>query len=594
MKMKVIKWFIRHSLTKTTLAALAAAITLLAPIPGHAWTGWIHGGNWMPDDGNNNGGDYYPTGITSSDTPAQAAAVADQVALDEMSVGISFVRIAINEATIADTWPVAQAYINELNNDGIYVLLCDFGTNNSGKIDNFTAWQTMWETVDSVYSGNGMVYYEPLNEPHTYSTESSLASSVYVPFLGFIKKNQSQIILDGTGYADDVTAVGADSRFNNCLLGLHTYAFWHPTYLTESQWQSEVSAAVGGYASRTVVTEFGTISTYGWNYNVSSTTNVYDCFTRGVVREFASLGMGSMYFISHLANNGYRIFNTINGGVTSWSLVNQLQIGWGFYSNPAALANCDFNSAGLTDYAIFRPSNSTWYFKSGGGGSWGTTGDIAVPADYAGNGKMQMAVWRPSNFTWYLDGVSGGGVYGTTGDIPVPADYGGTGKAQIAVFRPSNGTWYINGVGLFQFGTNGDIPVPGYYTGSSGCDLAVYRPSNNKWYINGANTVQFGEPGDIPVPGDYNGTGTTQIAVFRPSTGQWLCYQGEAVTYGQSGDVPVPGDYMGNGTTQVATWRPSDNKWRVPNVGATQWGTTGDVPLCLPYAIRHYCLGYTQ
>jgi hypothetical protein len=547
--MKTKKWFVQNSLAKRALAVLAAAVPLLA----HANTSWVRGGNWADDGDNFQTGIIYPTGITSSTTTAQAQSMADTIALDDMSVGINFVRIGINPATISGNWSIVQAYINELIADGMTVDL-GFWTSTSsvGTVTNTSAWQSMWETVDSVYHGNNSVYYEPINEPHGYSSESTLATDVYVPFLGFITKSQSHIILDGTGYADNVTALGADSRFNSCLLGVHDYAFWHTNLTTESAWESNLQGEVGSYSSRTIMTEMGAPATTGLDYDATSSDHNI-AFIRGMCDQCRAWPMGFVYWPSHRANDSYRLFTTPGGAIVNRSLINELQYGWNYFT-PVSAALCDFTTIGKTAYSVYRPSNSHWYILGGSGAVWGTNADIAVPADYAGTGKSQFAIWRPSNGTWYV---------------------------------------YPQGGPLQQYGTAGDIPVPGDYLGAGHAQYAVFRPSNGNWYVYGGPTVGFGLAGDIPVPGDYNGNGTTQIAVYRPSNNTWYVNGGQQTVFGTNGDIPVPGDYSGSGITQLATWGPASFNWNVDGVGQTNWGTTGDIPLPLPYAIRQ-SIGYTH
>lgn len=588
------KCFIQHPLVKTTLAGLAAAVTLLASQPAHADTSWISGGNWADNGDNFQDGVIYPAGITSATTTTQAAAVADSIASEDISVGINFVRIGINPATISGNWSVVKAYINELIADGLRVdLACWDGSDKDGVINNFSAWQSMWQTVDGVYSGNSYVFYEPFNEPHGYTT-ANLLNNVYAPFLGFITKSQDHLILDGTGYANDVTAVGADSRFNGCQLGIHIYPTWWGQYTTESGWESALATHVGAYASRTIMTEMGAPALSGLDYDVSS-SNVDVCFIRGIAAEVRSLGIGMVYWPAQRANDGFVLFNTPGRGVTNPSLMNQLQYGWNFFTAAATWGVCDFNVIGTSTYSLFRPSNTSWYvYPSVNPVQYGASTDIAVPADYNGTGQVQRAVWRPSTGNWYIYPSLNSTHWGTTGDIPVPGDYLGTGKAQFAIWRPSDGTWRINGGSTVQWGTNGDIPVPGYYNNDGHLDYAVYRPSNKTWYIYGQTAVQFGTNGDIPVPGDYVGSGTTQIAMFRPSNATWYINGVGTTQFGQTGDVPVPGDYTGSSLMQEAIWRPSNGTWSVNGGGTATYGTTGDVPLPLPYAIRHYSLGYSN
>ncbi|HXG35589.1 MAG TPA: hypothetical protein VNL15_01325, partial [Dehalococcoidia bacterium] len=78
-------------------------------------------------------------------------------------------------------------------------------------------------------------------------------------------------------------------------------------------------------------------------------------------------------------------------------------------------------------------TSAIWAIRNADGSdsvfSFGTFGDIPVPADYDGNGIDQMSVWRPATFaTWHIRNASGGAdvfSFGTFGDKPVPADYDG-------------------------------------------------------------------------------------------------------------------------------------------------------------------------
>jgi hypothetical protein len=242
----------------------------------------------------------------------------------------------------------------------------------------------------------------------------------------------------------------------------------------------------------------------------------------------------------------------------------------------------DYDGDGHCDIAIWRPKSLTgtcngcgWYIKQSSTGAvaytadWGQgepnnpLSDVAVPADYNGDGMMDKAVWRPSEGNWYILNSSGTPAqtligWGANGDKPVPADYDGDGKADAAVFRPSEGNWYIKkstgGSTTQNWGLSGDWLAPADYDGDGKADITVWRPSEGNWYIrqssnNAMKLVNWGAGTDIPVPADYDGDGRIDIAVWRPGDGNWYIKKSSDGTtliqnWGNSDDIPVPSAYV--------------------------------------------------
>lgn len=147
----------------------------------------------------------------------------------------------------------------------------------------------------------------------------------------------------------------------------------------------------------------------------------------------------------------------------------------------------DFDGDGATELTITRTSQGSlvWYFSLSKPTAqiqpytktlsyvFGLATDLPVPADYDGDGKSDFAVFRPSNGTWYISRSSDGQIvimpFGTSGDKPQPADYDGDSRADIAVFRPSDGTWYVVRSGTNQpfarpWGLGSDMPVSSLVT----------------------------------------------------------------------------------------------------------------------------------
>ncbi len=76
-----------------------------------------------------------------------------------------------------------------------------------------------------------------------------------------------------------------------------------------------------------------------------------------------------------------------------------------------------------SDAASFNTLTGEWRYRQYNTNfniavSWGLPGDVAVPGDYTGNGVTDLAVWRPSDGTWYMK-------TSTCPSYAAPTGYGG-------------------------------------------------------------------------------------------------------------------------------------------------------------------------
>lgn len=278
----------------------------------------------------------------------------------------------------------------------------------------------------------------------------------------------------------------------------------------------------------------------------------------------------------------------------------------------------DFDRDGKADFAVFRPSSTTWFCEASNGKAdtkafqWGHASDVLAPADYDGDGQTDFAVWRPENGVWYVHQSGDDSVllvrWGTTTmhptgglpDVPVPADYDGDGRIDLGVWRPDTGEWWVlrssndydqdNPI-VFRWGKLGDVPVQADYDGDRRADFAIFRPTENSWFIRQTSdqktsVLPFGLAGlDTLVPADYTGDRKADVAVYR--AGIWYVLDSqtgvrEEFHFGFSDDVAVPADYDGDGTTDFAVYR--SGTWYVhegdsPRLRSYKFGQAGDVPV---------------
>jgi hypothetical protein len=265
----------------------------------------------------------------------------------------------------------------------------------------------------------------------------------------------------------------------------------------------------------------------------------------------------------------------------------------------------DFDGDKISDQVMIENVNSnlTWHILQSRYGmvtvQFGSAerNDIAVPADYDGDGLWDVAIWRPTDGLWQghsafwilssRDGSISTFPWGLEGDNPrITQDFDGDGKADPAIVRRTNGAmeWWVmlstGGISAATFGKDSDYVVRGDFDGDNRADLAVYRtvkdataPANTFIITQSSDQstmfTQFGMPGDMAVPGDFDGDGSSDIAVFRANATDlqamwyWISSRYHDVRMMPFGmyldrpgmDCPAPGDYDKDGATDIALWR---------------------------------------
>jgi hypothetical protein len=174
---------------------------------------------------------------------------------------------------------------------------------------------------------------------------------------------------------------------------------------------------------------------------------------------------------------------------TNYSYVSAVGLQWGNNSLGDKPLIGDFDGDGMSDLAVWRASNGTWYwltsstnysYASAAGVQWGNSSlnDVTLTGDLDGDHKTDLIIWRPSNGTWYWLKSSAGYSYAQQegrqwgnsglGDQPMIGDFDGDGRGDLVVWRQSSGTWYwlpssggfnAAAFGFRQWGATSDIPV---------------------------------------------------------------------------------------------------------------------------------------
>lgn len=297
----------------------------------------LAGVNWADGRDNFVDGWVIPSGLEAGDEYTAVAAKTEIIltGFQKNVPSLNAIRLPINPPSVADVWwSRYKGAIDKALSKKIRVILCcwEGASSKDGRIDNTNDFWQMWTKVVSDYGDNPLVYFEVFNEPHGYALAD--LTDIYAQFLTrFPNLARKRIILSGTGYSEDVNNVGADTRFSDCLLALHNYAFWTTRSLAD--WESDWRRRIGKYASRTVVTEFGVAMSTGKDYIGGTQSDNEIAYMIASSNVFRNDKIASLYWPGLRDGDSYSLLRREGSG-TAMSLVtvnqsgvNRIRYGWG-------------------------------------------------------------------------------------------------------------------------------------------------------------------------------------------------------------------------------------------------------------------------
>jgi cellulase (glycosyl hydrolase family 5) len=334
---------LRRSLTLLVVTALALGGLVATSAPASAATNQFRGMNWAVLGDNFSKGPLVISGLSQTDSNATVRAKANAVYDDLAAVGVNTVRLPINTHTVGTTWwNNYRGAIDAATERGFKVILAywEDGAASGGRVTDYAAWNTMWSRVTSTYGANTNVYFEPMNEPHGYS--SADWRNVAADWLSYhYSAVRSRVLIGGTGYSQDLRDICNDSRFNGTLLSFHYYTFFYGP-MTYDAFRSHIQTRLGNCASRAVMTEYGAPMSTGLNYANSGSTDNYVRYLRAVTQVMRDNQMGGTYWpaLGGKPTNGgnydwYSMF-ALSGSGTNLNLTvrnssgrDRVRYGWG-------------------------------------------------------------------------------------------------------------------------------------------------------------------------------------------------------------------------------------------------------------------------
>jgi hypothetical protein len=481
------------------LVSLLAALVLL-PItavstagPATAATSQFRGMNWAVLGDNFSTGPLVLDGLSSSDSytgvQAKANAVYDDMAA---TLGVNTVRLPVNTHTVGTAWwNNYRATIDAATARGFKVILAywEDGAASGGRITNLAAWNTMWSTVTSQYGSNSLVYFEPMNEPHGYSsTEWRNIAATWLTT--HTSAPRARTLIGGVGYSADLRDVCGDSRFNGTLLSYHHYAFFYGENTYEG-WRNHIITRLGSCASRAVMTEFGGAMNSGLNYGDPNSSANFVRHIRAATDVMRENQMGGTYWPAiggkpgNIGYDGYSMYIKSGSGtnlslaIRNASGANRLRWAWGDNVDPNAgngsggttitdivnqasgkcvdvVSASTANAAEIVQYTCGGAANQQWELRNLGNGYHnlvvqhsGKCLDVNNAATADGAAIIQYTCGSSTNQQWQLRSVSGGYVEivarhsGKCLDVPASSTANSTRLKQYPCNGGANQRWTL-------------------------------------------------------------------------------------------------------------------------------------------------------
>ncbi len=389
------------SLVVTAFTATVGLVVFTSP-PASAATSQFRGMNWAVMGDNFSTGTLVVQGLNQSDSydtvRAKANALYDDMAA---TLGVNTVRLPVNTHTVANTpwWNSYRGAIDAATARGFKVILAywEDGAASGGRITNLTSWNTMWSSIINTYGSNANVYFEPMNEPHGYTSTDwrNVAANWLSHHTSAVP---GRVLIGGTGFSQDLRDICNDSRFDSTLLSFHHYAFFYSP-MTYDQFRSHIQTRLGNCASRAVATEFGAPMSTGLDYGDANSTDNFVRYIRAIAQVMRDNRMGGTYWPAlggkYTGNLGYDHYSmySLSGSGTNLDLTlrntsgaDRLRYAWGDGTTPVdtfhrvtvrhsgkamglAQATAD-NGARVGQHTYNGTAWQQWRFQDAGNGYW--------------------------------------------------------------------------------------------------------------------------------------------------------------------------------------------------------------------------------